>query len=161
VLAGWIGFLPRFIFDAGIQVSAVRSFDIDPGVGPAAEILNQTYVQKDWMFKSSTKDITEMTYPGNFDVQRKDGSLCELYEMPDVVINTSCEHIADIASWWNQIPRGTRVIVQSNDAFHIEEHVRCFKTLAEFEAAMGLSQVEYRGEKRLADFNRFMLIGRR
>lgn len=161
VLAGWIGFLPRFIFDAGITVTGVRSFDIDENSGPAAESLNQSFVQKDWVFKSSTQDITKLTYPSTFTVRRKDGSGCELFEMPELVINTSCEHIADISSWWDQIPKGMRVIVQSNDAFHIPEHVRCFKTLAEFEAAMNMSQVDYRGEKRLADFNRFMLIGRK
>jgi hypothetical protein len=159
VLAGWIGFLPRFIFDAGIKVKNVRSFDIDPDVGGAAESLNQSYVQKDWLFKSSTMDITQLTYPAHFSVKRKDGSLCELYEMPDVVINTSCEHLSDIGAWWSQIPMGTRVIVQSNDAFHIPEHVKCFKSLGEFEAAMNLSKIDYRGEKELADFNRFMLIG--
>jgi hypothetical protein len=160
-LAGWIGFLPRFIFDAGVHVTGIRSFDIDPECGPAAESLNQAQVQKDWLFKSSTQDITQMRYPTNFTVRRKDGSAVEMFESPEVVINTSCEHIADISSWWDQIPKGMRVIVQSNDAFHIAEHVRCFKSLAEFEAAMNMSQVDYRGEKRLADFNRFMLIGRK
>lgn len=159
VLAGWIGFLPRFIFEAGISVKAIRSFDLDPGVGPAAELLNQTFVQQDWKFKSSTMDITQLNYPSQFRVQRKDGSFCDLYESPDLVINTSCEHLADIEAWWGQIPSGTRVILQSNDGFHIPEHVRCYKTLADFEAAMSLGRVDYRGEKPLADFNRFMLIG--
>jgi len=159
VLAGWIGVLPRFIFDAGIVTKNIRSFDIDEAVGPTAEILNQSQVQKDWQFKSSTMDITQMKYPTHFNVRRKDGTLCELYESPDVVINTSCEHLSDINAWWSQIPKGTKVILQSNDGFHIQEHVRCFKTLNEFEGAMQLSKIDYRGEKALADFNRFMLVG--
>ncbi len=159
VLAGWVGFLPRFIFDAGISLTRVRSFDVDPEVGAIAEMLNQTYVQCDWQFKSSTMDISDLRYPSTFAVHRRDGTLCELSEIPDLVINTSCEHIADIESWWAQVPRGTRVILQSNDGFQIPGHVRCFKSLSEFEAAMKLTTVVYRGEKPLPEFRRFMLIG--
>ncbi len=161
VLAGWIGYLPRFIFDTKISVTGVRSFDLDPQVAAVAESLNQSFVQKEWIFKASTKDITKMSYPTQFTVHRKDGSAVDLFEMPEMIINTSCEHIEDIGAWLDQIPSGMRLILQSNDAFHIEGHVKCFKTLAEFEAAMNLSEVYYRGEKQLADFNRFMLIGRK
>lgn len=159
VLAGWIGALSRMIFDRQIQTTKIRAFDIDEDVSKTSEVLNQQEVQKDWQYKSSAQDITQMSYPTTYIVQRKDGSACELVDTPDVVINTSCEHIADISSWWSQIPSGTKVILQSNDGFHIPEHVACFKTLTDFEKAMKLSHVDYRGEKALPEFNRFMLIG--
>ncbi len=161
VLAGWVGVLPRLMFDEGIKTKFVRSFDIDNQATMAAEVLNQSEVQQDWKFKSATLDICKMNYPTSFSVSRRDGSVCELTETPDVVINTSCEHIADLSSWWSQIPKGTRVIVQSNDGFHIPEHVDCFKSLSDFQAVMGLSSVDYKGEKVLPEFNRFMLIGRK
>ncbi|MBY0386451.1 hypothetical protein K2X05_14945, partial [bacterium] len=159
VLAGWIGLLPRMIWDQKIQATKIRSFDIDESANKASELLNQVEVQTDWQYKSSTQDITKMSYPTLYNVQRKDGTFCELADHPDIIINTSCEHIADIKSWFAQIPKGTKVILQSNDGFHIDEHVACFKTLAEFEKAIQLSKVEYRGEKALPEFNRFMLIG--
>lgn len=161
VLAGWIGVLPRMLWDADVRSTKIRSFDIDETANQASEFLNQNEVQKDWLFKSSTCDITQLQYPAAYHVQRKDGSLCELVDAPDVVINTSCEHIKDIASWWQQIPRGTKVILQSNDGFHISEHVACFKSLNDFKSAMNLSQVDYQGEKALPEFNRFMLIGKK
>jgi hypothetical protein len=159
VLAGWIGVLPRMIFDKKITVTKIRSFDVDSAANHASEFLNQTEVQKDWLFKSSSQDITKMCYPTTFNVTRKDGSLCELIERPDVVINTSCEHIENVALWFSQIPDGTRVILQSNDGFHIPEHVSCFKSLEDFVKAMPLLRTEFVGEKALPEFNRFMLIG--
>lgn len=159
VLAGWIGVLPRMIYDHGILTTKIRSFDIDEGACKISEVLNQQEVQKDWQYKSSAQDITRMSYPTIYKVQRKDGSLCELADAPDVVINTSCEHIADISSWWSLIPKGTKVILQTNDGFHIPEHVACFKSLNEFEKEMNLSHVDYLGGKALPEFNRYMLIG--
>lgn len=161
ILAGWIGSLPRMMWDADIQTLKIRSFDIDESANKAAEFLNQNEVQKDWLFKSSTLDVAQMKYPAVYSVQRKDGTLCELEDMPDVVINTSCEHIQDIQSWWQLIPMGTKVILQTNDGFHIPEHVACFNSLQEFAAAMNLSQVDYQGQKALPEFNRFMLIGKK
>jgi hypothetical protein len=161
VLAGWIGVLPRMICDAQIQTTKIRSFDVDENANKISEALNQLEVQKDWQYKSSASDVTKLQYPTTYKVRRKDGTDCELFDQPDVVINTSCEHIADISSWWSQIPHGTKVILQSNDGFQIPEHVACFKTLDDFEKAMGLSKVDYRGEKALPEFNRFMLIGQK
>lgn len=161
VLAGWIGVLPRFIFEYDLLVSGVRSFDIDTSSTPVAEMLNQSEVQQDWKFKAATADICQMQYPTTFVVKRKDGTTCELTETPDVIINTSCEHLPNLAAWWAQVPKGSKVILQSNDGFHIEGHVACFKTLKDFETAMNLSQIDYSGEKALPEFNRFMIIGKK
>jgi hypothetical protein len=84
-----------------------------------------------------------------------------MFDSPDIVINTSCEHMANIDAWWSQIPKGTRVILQSNDGFHIPDHSRCFATLSDFREAMNLSEVAFAGEKSLPEFNRFMLIGKK
>ena len=35
----------------------------------------------------------------------------------DLIINTSCEHIADLRGWLALLPRGARVMLQSNDYF--------------------------------------------
>lgn len=159
VLAGWVGLLPRMMYDQKVQTTKIRSFDQDAQANLASEIVNQFEVQKDWAYKSSTLDITKMMYPTTYTVLRKDGSVCDMEDAPDVVINTSCEHIKDIGKWWDQIPKGTRVILQSNDGFHIPEHVACFKSLHDFSQAMGLSRIDYAGEKDLPEFKRFMLIG--
>ena len=53
---------------------------------------------------------------------------------PNYVINTSTEHVTqetyDI--WWNNIPSGTKYLIQSNNFFALEEHIRCSDTMDEF-----------------------------
>jgi len=52
----------------------------------------------------------------------------------DMVINTSSEHVSQevYAQWWGNIPKGTKYIVQGNNFFETDEHVRCTDTLEEF-----------------------------
>lgn len=52
----------------------------------------------------------------------------------DMVINTSSEHVSQevYAQWWDNIPEGTKYIVQGNNFFETDEHVRCTDTLEEF-----------------------------
>lgn len=159
ILAGWAGVTARFIFDFDIEVTKIRSFDIDPEVHLWAETLNRKEVMNDWRFKASEQDIYQLKYPSTYRVKRADGTECELFDSPDLVINTSCEHMRDIEAWWSQIPKGTRVILQSNDGFHIPDHSRCFESLSAFQKAMNLSELVFAGEKALPEFNRYMLIG--
>ena len=50
----------------------------------------------------------------------------------DLVINTSCEHIADLPAWLSLLPRGTQVLLQSNDYFSEPTHINCVPTLEAF-----------------------------
>jgi len=75
-------------------------------------------------------------------------------------VNTSCEHITDLRGWLALIPRGTRVLLQSNDYFGEAEHINSQATLADFAAAAWLSQVDFAGSLYLRKYTRFMLIGR-
>lgn len=52
----------------------------------------------------------------------------------DMVINTSSEHVDQetYSKWWGNIPKGTKYIVQGNNFFETDEHVRCTDTLEEF-----------------------------
>ena len=71
---------------------------------------------EDWKFKASTKDIYDIDFQGCiYDVYKRDGSVQPLIDVPDTVINTSCEHITDFKKWWDSIPKGTMVILQNND----------------------------------------------
>ena len=50
---------------------------------------------------------------------------CELTDhSPDTVINTSCEHIENFNEWYDKIPKGKIVILQTNNYFDFE-HVNC------------------------------------
>jgi hypothetical protein len=85
----------------------------------------------------------------------------------DMVINTSSEHVSQevYAQWWGNIPKGTKYIVQGNNFFETDEHVRCTDTLEEFilinylESAYLKETLECGMRPDGSPFYRFMAIG--
>jgi hypothetical protein len=160
ILAGWIGSLAQLIFDsADVTVEKIRSFDLDGASCKLAEKINNSQVLEQWKFKAVHMDISQMKYPTDYFVKRHDGTLCELSDQPDLVINTSCEHIENLNQWWSKIPVGTAMILQNNNAFQIKDHINCVSSLEEFKSQLPLSKVDFAGELALADYTRYMLIG--
>ena len=60
---------------------------------------------------------------------------------------------------FNNIKKGTLVILQSNNYFEIKDHVNCFNTLQEFEASVNFDKILYKGQLELPKYTRFMVIG--
>jgi len=146
VVGGWYGVLAAFLFDhESLDIGEIENFDIDPSVAPVAMSLNEPQVAER-RFAARTADMYALDYAGS--------------GAPDCVINTSCEHISDLPGWLGRIPRGTRVLLQSNDYFAVAEHVSAQPSLEAFERATGLSQVDFAGSLYLRKYTRFMLIGR-
>ena len=79
---------------------------------------------------------------------------------PTVFVNTSCEHLPDVAGWRDRVPRGAQLVVQSNDNRGCSEHVSCVPDLDAFERQVRLSTIDYKGTLPLKRFRRFMLVGR-
>lgn len=90
------------------------------------------------------------------------------YDTPaDLIINTSSEHVSqdtyDI--WWNNIPKGTKYVIQGNNFFESDEHVRCTETLEEFISINHLQQSKVKDTLNCgmrpdgSPFYRFMAIG--
>lgn len=161
ILAGWIGSLAQFIFDTDIEVTKIRNFELDPASCKMSERLMNKQVLMDWKYKAVNMDIRLMSYPTQYFVKRHDGTVVELYDEPQVIINTSCEHIENLQEWWAKIPQGTRVVVQNNNAFHIPDHINCVNSLQEFKSQFPLSNIEYAGELVLSDYTRYMMIGQK
>lgn len=158
--AGWYATLATMLFENNIQVNKIRSFDKDPSCRKIAEIFNKPWVKGDWKFKSSTQDILEINYSQHsYDVLRSDNSVCKLTDSPDTIINTSCEHIEDFSKWYNSIPNGKLVILQSNDYFEVEEHVNCSKNISQFSKSCPMTETFFEGELFLPKYTRFMKIG--
>lgn len=143
VLGGWYGVLAAMLFDdARFDVGLIESFDIDADVAAVAMTLNARAGRR---FAARTADMYDLDYAA---------------AAPDVVVNTSCEHIPDLRGWLALLPKGMPVVLQSNDYFSEPSHVSCVASLAEFEASAGLSQMGYAGELAMKKYNRFMLIGK-
>jgi hypothetical protein len=158
--AGWYATLSVMLFESGIKIDKIRSFDIDPSVGDIAETFNKLWVLDNWKFKSATANILDINYNQHiYTVSRANNTLCELIESPDTIINTSCEHIDDFNSWYSKIPNEKLVILQSNNYFEIAEHVNCSSSLKEFSNSCPMESVLYQGELVLPKYTRFMKIG--
>lgn len=111
VFGGWYGLLPHLLLD-NKYVKKVYSIDIDPD----CERVGNIYFRKENL-EYVTGDMKDFVYSEN----------------PDVVINTSTEHVDQetFDIWYENIPRRTFIIMQGNDLV-IPEHVRPFKNLEEF-----------------------------
>jgi hypothetical protein len=153
ILGGWFGVLGAMLLhDSRLTIRRVVSVDIDPRVARVAESLNATHVRAG-RFGAQTEDMLLRDYPP----QR----LGTRGEPPDVVVNTSCEHVADFGGWFARLPSGHLVVLQSNDYHGIPGHVNCVPDLAAFGAQAPLQQVLFAGTLPAKRYRRFMLIGRK
>lgn len=151
VLGGWFGVLPAMLLDdRRLAIGRVVSVDIDPRCEAVARSLNATHV-KSGRFEAITADMHAIAYAPP-SARGAD---------PDLLVNTSCEHLADFAGWFARVPAGQLVALQSNDYYAIPEHVNCVPDLAAFRAQARLADELYAGERPRKRYRRFMLVGRK
>lgn len=74
----------------------------------------------------------------------------------DVVINTSCEHIAD-NSWYSRLSKNSLVFLHSID-LPADDHCNLCQDLKEMTEKYSMNVV-YSGTLNLQNYNRFMMIG--
>lgn len=139
IFGGWYGILAQLISDKfpGIKIITV---DLDPH---CENVFKQI---------SCGDNITSIT---------SCASKYQYSSKPGLVINTSCEHMTqDIYSkWWDNIPNGTTYIIQGNDYFDCEEHIRCSESLEHFLNQNYSDDPDYSGILPCNNFKRYMAIG--
>ncbi len=146
VLGGWYGVLGAMLLhEPRFQVESVCSVDRDSSCEDVAMSLNRTHVDTG-KFQFLTADMYKIEFP-----------IGEL----DLIINPSCEHLETIDRWFERIPYGTLLTLQSNNYVGIDGHVNCVQDLDQFKRQVPLSDVMFEGELTLKKYTRFMLIGRR
>jgi len=146
IYGGWYGVLAFLMFSRDFPVKQIRSFDVDPSCEPIADMINNSYVYKEWTFKAHTVDCNQAIVG---------------YGIPDLIINTSTEHFESM-DWFNSIPSGTRIVLQGNNMVH-DDHFGNATDLTDFENKFKLSEVVYSGELKFEypdwNFTRYMIIG--
>jgi hypothetical protein len=148
VLGAWYGVLGALLLqEPKLAIGEVVSLDIDPGCAPVAERLNHRHVAAG-RFRTVTADMMTL-------------DLAAQRPAPGLVINTSCEHLADVPGWLATLPPGLPLVLQSNDYVREPDHRSCVPSLAAFREQAGLSEVLFAGERPTKNYTRFMLIGRR
>jgi hypothetical protein len=140
VHGGWVGVLPSMLFQSNIPIASIQSIDIDPTNQHVATLMNQMEAHEG-RFSAITKDM------------------CNFHSYADVIINTSCEHIAQeqYDKWLSNLPVTSLIVLQSTD-YKMDEHVRPATSLFEFIKQSNL-KVKWSGELELPLYKRFMIIG--
>ena len=150
LLGGWYGVLGALLLnDSRFDIRRVVSIDIDPECAPIASQLNRS--QAEGRFEAVTASASGLTY------RRVD----EVGGPPNLLINTSCEHMAASVRWYEQVPDGMCQVLQSNDYYSCAEHVNCVESLAKFKEQVPMREVLFEGALPRRRYNRFMLIGRK
>ena len=142
IYGGWNGVLANLFYNSGIGVRHVTSVDIDPDCEEVASTVNKKHEMRG-TFCAVTADMCEYTV-----------------EDADLVVNTSCEHItqAQYDQWLSNQLRDAIIILQSNNFFDCEEHIRCAGSLEEFIEQSRLDVIKADTLK-LPKYDRYMIIG--
>lgn len=151
VLGGWNGILPFLLFSRNnIKINQIRSFDLDTDFVKNANTINKVWHMDNWKFLSINKDVNDLDYENE-----------EFCEEPDIIINTSSEHI-DSYIWFDTIPNDKIVVIQSNNMI-LDDHVNLVNNKDELCDKYKMNNLLYNGS---LDFNydtwsftRFMIIG--
>jgi len=92
-------------------------------------------------------------------------NVCEPYKFDkkiDIVINTSSEHMPDLPELIkNKTYKKTCLFaLQSNNMFHVEDHINCVNNKNEFAQKSGLSNILYSDSLTMPNgYERYMVIG--
>lgn len=149
ILGGWYGQLHLILrIRKKLKIDYTTSLDIDQEVEKTAELLNETWVWQSRKFSAVTADANDFLYSK---------------ENYNLIINTSVEHIKT-RLWFENIPQGTLVVLQSNDMVH-DDHYNNHQSLQEFVNEYKMSEYYYDGVKAFSYpdqmFKRYMIIGRK
>ncbi len=160
ILGGWYGVLAALIrHDPRFRCERLISIDIDPDCETVARALNASDTDN---FLAVTGDAYQIDYHATeISVAAMNGSGPTIVPRPDILINTSCEHLDRFDNWYARLPEDILLVLQSNDYFAEPEHVNCVETLPDFQAQAPMSRLSYEGELPLDKYTRFMLIGRK
>jgi hypothetical protein len=150
------------IFESNIKVDKIRSFDIDSATVDIAETFNKPWFTDQWRFKALVENIHNINYSSHtwsYWSNANNRMSYPITDVPNTIINTSCEHIENFKSWYDKIPAGRLLVLQTNNYFEIKDHINCSTTLEEFTTNSPMTEVLYQGELQLPKYTRFMQIG--
>ena len=160
---GWYNFVAYFLFSQ-FNVNKIYSIDLDENVViPSERLYQKEYKEKRFIpvaydvnkIKWNNNNLIIDTYTNKHDAAT--WTQDPIDEKINIVVNTSCEHMNN--EWFDNLPDGTLVVLQTNDYFENEQHSNCCKDLEEAKNKYSMQSVMYEGELDTSLYNRFMLIG--
>lgn len=144
IYGGWNGVLASLLFNSGIGISHITSVDIDSGCEETALTINKIHEMRG-TFTAVTADMCEY-----------------VVESADIAINTSCEHITQeqYERWLALQPADALIVLQGNNFFDCDEHIRCSDSLEHF-CQQSKVDVIYSGQLETSKYDRYMIIGKK
>lgn len=160
LLGGWFGILGlMMLWLMPERVRRVWSYDIDPDCETVINVLAR-WRYDDWAIRPITFDMYEVPLAPPYAPDDERNWIFAISENgPDVIVNTSCEHLGRFPEWYARVPEGRVVALQSNNFFACPEHVNCVASIEDFKQMAPMSTVLYEGRLSLQDYDRFMLVG--
>jgi len=76
---------------------------------------------------------------------------------PDIVINTSCEHMSN--EWFETAGSKQLIVMQTNNSKEFDGHINVCYTIEEMSEKYPLSDIYYIGALKTPAYTRFMQIG--
>jgi hypothetical protein len=140
IFGGWYGIMAQFIAEKYPNVEILTT-DID---SKCERVFNQINTNVGISFRQH--DMSN--------------GMHTLMPFPDLVINTSSEHVTQEVydAWWDLVPNRTKYIVQGNNLVN-PEHIRTADNLEQFLEINRIKNPEYAGMLKCGDFYRFMATG--
>jgi hypothetical protein len=166
LMAGWFGQL-RFILGSKIHYENLRIIELDRRACEVSDYVFNVNKLENYRVKAVNQDINKLTLHRNgyqWPVENfREGTSYEEKFLPDLIINTSAEHMTE--QWFFQLrhkglERPPIVAIQSNNLFDIPEHVNCVHSQDHMLKKFPMSEVLYAGELQLKGYKRVMIIGR-
>ena len=166
VMAGWFGQI-KSIYDKKLTYRKMRIAEMDKSACETSDYIFNLSELENYKVKSVNANINELTLHKNgyeWDVENfKDGTKYSEKFLPDLIINTSAEHMTE--EWFHQIrfkelESKPIVAVQSNNLFDIPEHINCVHSVDHMKKKFPMKEILFEGELQLKGYKRVMLIGR-
>ena len=145
LFGGWNGILITRLLTQNLSVNRIHNIDLDEkSIRVFMDYRNST---GDKRLESTCGDVRT---PHKFDPNM------------DIVINTSSEHMPDLPELIKdkQYKSSCLFALQSNNMFHIQDHINCVNNEDELVEKSRLSKIMYKGSFKMENgYKRFMVIG--
>lgn len=166
VMAGWFGQI-KTIYDKRLTYSKMRIIELDKEACKTSDYIFNIANLENYKVKSINANINELTLYKNgyeWEVENfKDGSKYSEKFLPNLIINTSAEHMTE--EWFHQIrfkelEANPIVAIQNNNMFDGDGHINCVYSADHMKKKFPMKEVLYEGELQLKGYKRVMIIGR-
>ncbi len=148
IIAGWYNILGFLLFTRErIPIKKMHHFDFEKSAVETSKAFCSFWLKKG-VYESSVQDCSSLNYDK---------------DPPNIIINTSCEHL-NSWDWFENLPKGVIFALQANNILH-PNHPNSFRILSDFKEIVNKnspSKFLFEGVKSfdsLSAFQQFMLIG--